>query len=392
MLQLTFGLGLGSVATPLSAAHYLIKSHPSAAVSDALLADRRHRWSGPLPPADRLNFNGPMRWLCPVPAQRCLRRNLHISMRLSAAPYQNYPALLRLSTARNQRTGAAAAPYQTVRHMLVVPFTGQAPGASALAPTGLLASDGGAPARVRLRGRLRPSLLDWCAPECAYHVAYPIALEMACWVVRRPPVNFKFLLFGNGADEALSARVVRHLDGLLGIEGDRRAQTVLRGEVTRAVLGRAGSREQKLDVQVTYLRRVHHFCFYSARWCEDAWDLERRCGAVFLRGAAEDGEVEAPADAGPGEARERAIERFLGEARLERVEPCEPAEQEVASLCQQRTLTVAEGKYRCCECRKLFCGPEFVEKHLRRAHVELFEPLRRKAQEEAMCRAFSAHC
>ncbi|CAK0858778.1 unnamed protein product, partial [Prorocentrum cordatum] len=180
-----------------------------------------------------------------------------------------------------------------------------------------------------------------------------------------------------GAGEALSAKVVRHLDMLMGIPS----------EVTQAVLGWAGSSEKKLDVQVTYLRRVHHFCFYSARWCEDAWDLYRNCGAVVLRGVAEEGEA---VDSSLEEARERSIARFLGEARLERAEPCEPAEREVVLLCQERTEKLAEGRYRCSECRKLFRGPEFAEKHVRRAHAELFDELRKGAREKAMYLAFAA--
>ncbi|CAK0829801.1 unnamed protein product [Prorocentrum cordatum] len=157
-------------------------------------------------------------------------------------------------------------------------------------------------------------------------------------------------------------------------------------EVTQAVLGWAGCSEKKLDVQVTYLRRVHHFCFYSARWCEDAWDLDRNCGTVFLRGVAEEGEM--PADGGWEEARERSIARVIREARLEEVELCEAAKREVVPLCQQQTQKVAEGRYRCSQCQKLFRGPEFVEKHLRRAHAELFEEVLQGAREEAMYRAF----
>jgi hypothetical protein len=41
--------------------------------------------------------------------------------------------------------------------------------------------------------------------------------------------------------------------------------------------------DERLDLLVTYLRRVHHFCYYSADEAERADELERRHGPIFLR-------------------------------------------------------------------------------------------------------------
>ncbi|CAL1170443.1 unnamed protein product [Cladocopium goreaui] len=75
-------------------------------------------------------------------------------------------------------------------------------------------------------------------------------------------------------DLELSAEVLRRLDALLEVCH----------EATEYILQYPGSTELKLDLQVLYLRRVHHFCFYAASWCQDEWALRDRCGAVALRG------------------------------------------------------------------------------------------------------------
>ena len=57
------------------------------------------------------------------------------------------------------------------------------------------------------------------------------------------------------------AQVIRKMDALLGISDD--IAMALLGHVTETEI------EMKLDIQILYLRRVHHFCFYAGRWCKD---------------------------------------------------------------------------------------------------------------------------
>ena len=66
-------------------------------------------------------------------------------------------------------------------------------------------------------------------------------------------------------DLALSEQVMQRLDGLTEVPKD----------ITALVLNAYGTTEFKLDLRITYLRRVHHFCFYAARWCDDEWSLAR---------------------------------------------------------------------------------------------------------------------
>ena len=68
------------------------------------------------------------------------------------------------------------------------------------------------------------------------------------------------------ADVDLSAIVIRMLDSLLCAPGD----------VTNALLDRTcESRDTQLDLQVTYLRHVLHFCFFTPPCGDDVWALRQ---------------------------------------------------------------------------------------------------------------------
>ena len=56
-----------------------------------------------------------------------------------------------------------------------------------------------------------------------------------------------------------SCQVIRKMDDHFGISSD----------ATSALLSHQLDTEKQLDIQILYLRRVHHFCFYSGKWCKD---------------------------------------------------------------------------------------------------------------------------
>ena len=57
-----------------------------------------------------------------------------------------------------------------------------------------------------------------------------------------------------------SCQVIRKMDDHFGISSD----------ATSALLSHQLDTERQLDIQILYLRRVHHFCFYSGKWCKDS--------------------------------------------------------------------------------------------------------------------------
>jgi len=173
-------------------------------------------------------------------------------------------------------------------------------------------------------------------------------------------------------DGALASRVVRVLDGLVGV----------RTEFTEQLLSQEQSPEEKLDLLVLYLRRVHHFCFYAAAWCDDEWNLRKRCGSAVLR--------DTSTDAPEGEwaaAHEARLLSFLANPGGKR--PTVPSRDEepiagrVAKVQEEQTKQVTEGKFRCLQCGKHFKGPDYVHKHLRKVHTDVLEAVRQKVLEEA---------
>ncbi|CAK0878803.1 unnamed protein product [Prorocentrum cordatum] len=188
-------------------------------------------------------------------------------------------------------------------------------------------------------------------------------------------------------DEALSAQAVRLLDELAGVPS-----SVTDALLSTGVSQESGGLQAKLDLQVLYLRRVHHFCFYAAEWCSSEWDLFRNCGAVMLRDAL-------PNDAtgvtpGPWtDAHEQRLAFFLTTAQL--VQPAAMSEADrvkldktIAETVEKKTEKISEGKYKCVDCGKLFRGPDFVQKHLRKAHTDIFEAIKQDIYQEAACEAF----
>lgn len=171
-------------------------------------------------------------------------------------------------------------------------------------------------------------------------------------------------------DVELSARLVRHWNTAVGISAD----------ATEAVLNTPGDTEAKLDLQVIYLRHVHHLCFYSGLQCKDPWDLQSRCGAAALRTMPVGGTTPLPATAWVEE-HARRLQSFLTAPfprHMVRPSATLTADPEVLDKARQVSAVlelnaeqIGEGKFKCKQCGKFFKGVNFVVKHARRAHAEI---------------------
>lgn len=129
-------------------------------------------------------------------------------------------------------------------------------------------------------------------------------------------------------DAARAAQVIRRLDALVGVPAATTAALLaLSGKHllsatsggSSATVGAELDEEGKLDLRLLYLRRAHFFCLYAVEWCDDEWDLRRRCGATCLRPAAPPPSVAMNAEAARlAAAHRRKLEEFLQAARLAR--------------------------------------------------------------------------
>jgi len=182
-------------------------------------------------------------------------------------------------------------------------------------------------------------------------------------------------------DAELSAQIVRRLDALVGVPA----------EATEALIDHRGAAAAKLDLQVLYLRRVHHFCFYAALWCDDAWDLSNRCGAALVRDSGTDKSVE---EGDWAKAHEERLRSFMATAEFKRPSALQSCQEQIAVrtelLCKEKTQQAAEAKFRCSMCNKHFKGPEYVYRHLQKAHADLFEAIQQEVHNNAAVRAFLA--
>lgn len=170
-------------------------------------------------------------------------------------------------------------------------------------------------------------------------------------------------------DMELSKRVICKLDAIMSVPLEK----------THELLDWEASVMEKVDVQVMYLRRVHHFCFYGCTWCSDEWALYRNCGAALLRGnfnaENEDGEItEEKVDAGGewAEAHDQRIENFIDTASFEQPSLPSPEEEPLKSRLlagfAEKTTQVSAEKHQCGLCGKCFKTPEHVHKHLKKVH------------------------
>jgi hypothetical protein len=126
--------------------------------------------------------------------------------------------------------------------------------------------------------------------------------------------------------------------------------------------------KKELDFWILYLHYVHFFDFYTGVESLSPEDHARR-GALPMRYAYsadsklsyQISRVDQMIDMRMGNASEK-IAQYTKDATLE-------TEKTISLYVRKET----EGKYRCVECQKLFRGEDFVRKHIRSKHPELFE-------------------
>jgi len=139
---------------------------------------------------------------------------------------------------------------------------------------------------------------------------------------------------------------------------------------------------QLLDRLVTYMRKVHFFCYYCGEEYDDDDELLKRCGQKHLRGKKR--EVDPPnvnTDSWANSLDTKIKNRienpdnpkiYTGQAMLER---------KVAKFYAKHINKIDEEKYRCSICGKLFMGENFIRKHLSMKHTEETEKYKKKAHE-----------
>jgi len=133
---------------------------------------------------------------------------------------------------------------------------------------------------------------------------------------------------------------------------------------------------RRLNYLLAYIRRVHFTCYYSGETCLTEERLFSNCGPYYQRETLKQWKSWETTDP-TEEDLEWARDVDEGHALLLKAPKPEPLkdwlDRQKQRIFRDNTIKVAEGKFRCALCRKLFRAPGFVHKHLVNKHSPIFK-------------------
>jgi len=161
----------------------------------------------------------------------------------------------------------------------------------------------------------------------------------------------------------------------------------------------------QLDVLVAYLRNVHNCCYFCGRSWRTADQMYRSCGLIHLRWNP-DLPGDHLRDGGEHSASYLATHQKNLQTELssvaqrlvrkeseddEKFTAAKRIAAEEESFFKASSIIEGEKRHRCAQCRKLFGGGAFLEKHLRLRHPELLKECQGLAKHKQMFATFLAH-
>jgi hypothetical protein len=137
-------------------------------------------------------------------------------------------------------------------------------------------------------------------------------------------------------------------------------------------------KENQLDCQLLYLRKIHSYCFYCCEEYDDERMLAAKCGIAHIRSRYESS-VKPAADA-------RILSRIetTGISKRYDKESDEILSKKLKEFEEKFTVQEEENKFRCDLCKKLFRGSEFIKKHLSVKHNEEVSAVIKERMESIM--------
>jgi len=191
----------------------------------------------------------------------------------------------------------------------------------------------------------------------------------------QPPQTLPSLV----ADWKNTVALITHLDKQYEVTENQ----VLMSEDRFASLEEAGKEEQ-LDLQLLYLRRVYGLCYYCAEFCEDERELAAKCGPMHIRSKV-NGTQE-----GQASVAENKLTDLLKRCVLPTYVPekDEAWQTQLTALISELVLTEPGNKVRCSRCKKLFFDEKFLRKHIQTKHGDQLEAASAKHQDKLMFERF----
>lgn len=141
--------------------------------------------------------------------------------------------------------------------------------------------------------------------------------------------------------------------------------------------------EQLLDILIYYLRKVHCYCYYSAEEFDNYDNLVMKCGEIYLRGT-EKYHSNADPNTWTQNLDNKIKWRLENTITLETLTGVTFRDKFEESICRSHTNQVSDVEFRCTynKCTKKFYAFEFLQKHLKNKHPELWEDFDEKLMEE----------
>eukprot|EP00361_Fabrea_salina_P003326 CAMPEP_0202427462 /NCGR_PEP_ID=MMETSP1345-20130828/1684_1 /ASSEMBLY_ACC=CAM_ASM_000843 /TAXON_ID=342563 /ORGANISM="Fabrea Fabrea salina" /LENGTH=453 /DNA_ID=CAMNT_0049038187 /DNA_START=106 /DNA_END=1467 /DNA_ORIENTATION=+ len=166
------------------------------------------------------------------------------------------------------------------------------------------------------------------------------------------------------ADWKQSARLISCLDREKGIQEN----PLLVSQEKFASMSEE-EKENQLDLQLLYLRKVHAFCYYCLEEYDDERMLAAKCGPAHIRSRYDPSALRSP------EFDEQVETRLNKKVTLQKYDKDSDAKlaEKLLDFENKNAIEEEEMKVRCAKCKKLFRGIEFMKKHLHNKHPEEIE-------------------
>lgn len=162
--------------------------------------------------------------------------------------------------------------------------------------------------------------------------------------------------------------LIIHLDTLHQIAQNQ----LLISEICFTALEEAGKEEQ-VDLQLLYLRRVYGVCYYCAEVCEDERELSAKCGLVHLRSKV------IGMQESKGSLTEKRLEDVYKKAQLGVYDPNSDSALAnlISEVCVSLSVTETAPRVRCENCKKLFFDQKYLRKHIESKHSDLIDSVKK---------------
>jgi len=137
---------------------------------------------------------------------------------------------------------------------------------------------------------------------------------------------------------------------------------------------------EQLDKLITYLRRVHIFCYYCTEDYDSEYEMHKKCAIQHMRSQKdEEGAISPQSEKWLSYLEHKVKDWLQDRPTYDVLTGKTELSNQLERFYKDNIVRKDKDKFRCAECNKLFCGENFVIKHLNLKHGDLIDIVKRKA-------------